>query len=103
MDFLAAYAVVISLEVALRGWSYLMSAEAAHPNVPSDAQPIRDLTHEQALGTPILKKHHELQLEEHDALLEQIFACKHRAACRRRDCSPCLAVLARELKEKGVL
>jgi len=32
-------------------WSYLTSAEAAHSNVPSDAQPIRDLTYEQALGT----------------------------------------------------
>jgi hypothetical protein len=31
------------------------------PNVPSDAQSIRDLTHEQALGTYILKEHHELQ------------------------------------------
>jgi hypothetical protein len=38
-----------------------MSAEAAHSNVPSHAQPIRDLTHEQALGPDILKKHHQLQ------------------------------------------
>jgi len=42
-------------------WSYLTSAEAAHSNVPSHAQPIRDLPHQQPLGTSIFKKHHQLQ------------------------------------------
>jgi hypothetical protein len=38
------------------------------PEIPSDAQSIRDLTHEQAFGADIFKKHHELQLEKYDRI-----------------------------------
>ena len=45
-------------------WSYLTSAEAAHTEVPQDAEPICCMPHELPFGAYPLEKHHELQLEE---------------------------------------
>src|SRR5260370_23051299 len=37
-------------------------------HVQSDTEPIRNLAHQQALGTDIFKKHHQLQLKKHDRI-----------------------------------
>ena len=45
-------------------WSYLTSAEAAHSHIPTHAEAICCMLHEQALGADIFKEHHQLQFEE---------------------------------------
>ena len=49
-------------------WSYLTSAEAAHTEVPQDAEPIGGMPYELPFGAYPLKKQDELELEEDDGV-----------------------------------
>src|SRR5215471_19800867 len=45
-------------------WSYLPSAEAAHPQKPTNTEPISSVPHQLSFRTKSFKEHHELQFEE---------------------------------------